>query len=68
MIFCVHTQERKGLVVSGTERHEHPFVVRTRTYKRLRQLWVFITRENTSLARLINVHNSSGMLVNKVIW
>ena len=61
MIFCVHTQEGKGLVVSGTERHEHLFVVRACTYVRLRQLWVFVTRENASLAHLINVHNSFGM-------
>ena len=43
MIFCVHTQEGKGLIVSGTERHEHLFVVRTCMYVRLRQLWVFVT-------------------------
>ena len=49
----MHTQEGKGVVVSETERHERLFVVRTRTYVCLRQLWVFITRENASLSRLI---------------
>ena len=36
----------------GTERHARLFEVSTRTYLRLRQLWVFITRENASLASL----------------
>ena len=53
-ILCA-TQEGKGLVVSGTERHECQFVVRTHTYVRLRKLWVFITRENAWLASLTHL-------------
>ena len=39
-----------GAVVSGTERHAR---LSKHMYNLLRQLWVFITRENASLARLI---------------
>ena len=59
MIFlCAHTQEGEGLVVSGTERHEHLEDM----YVYLRQFWVFITRENASLAspaHLINQDQSN---------
>ena len=49
-ILCAHNQ---GLVLPGTERHARLFEVRTCTHARLRQLKVSITRENTSLAHLI---------------
>ena len=59
MIFlCAHTQEGEGLIVFGTERHER----REDMYVRLRQFWVFITRENASLAspaHLINQDQSN---------
>ena len=55
VFFCPHTQEREGLIVPGTERHTHLLEVRTRMYVRLRQLWVFITRENASLATLAHL-------------
>ena len=49
MIFCAHTQEGEGLDVPGTERHASS-IRGEDTYVRLRQLWVFITRENDLLA------------------
>ena len=37
----------------GTEMHAHLFEVRTCTHvRRLKKLWVFMTRDNASLARL----------------
>ena len=37
------------------------FEVRTRTYVHLRQLWVFITRENASLASLARSINKGKL-------
>ena len=47
-----------GLVVAGAERQVRLLEVRTRTYSRLGQLWVFITRENTArFAHLLNYYH-----------
>ena len=58
MIFLyAHTQEREGLDTPWSERHVHLFEVRTRTYVRTPEaFWVFITRENASLARSITLY------------
>ena len=62
---CAHTQEWEGLVVPGTERHARLFKARIRVLlvrtHSLRQLWLFITRENASLARLISTFCTCGI-------
>ena len=63
MIFMRNTQESEGLVVPGTERHARLFEVTTRMHVRLRQLRVFITRENASLARLIRIPESGEHII-----
>ena len=60
MIICEYTQEGGGLV----ERHERLFEAKTyspqvRT-RGLRQLLVFITRENASLAPLTHLITKNG--------
>ena len=50
----------EGVLVPGTVRHARLFEARTRMYVRLRELWVFSTRENASLptlARLTRIVN-----------
>ena len=48
VILCVHTKEGDGLIVPGIERHVCLIEVR---HVLLRQLRVFITRENAGLIK-----------------
>ena len=49
----------------GTERYARLFEVRTHTYVHLRQLWVFITRENASFASL--AHSIRSILIHDFV-
>ena len=52
----VQTQEGEGLIVPGTERHEHLFEVRTRMYARDNYVW-FSSRERECFDRFAHLLN-----------
>ena len=56
MIFCTHTKGGRGSLCLGLK--DSASVRGEDTYVRLRQLWVFVTRGNASLALLsLSLHN-----------